>query len=141
MIEAKSSETRNLDVEALPALADEDTTLYFEVIAVEDEEYLTDNYGFIYLMSATPELSVNVSVNGTAYHFDSEVTGACYAFAAVYDSYGKMLGVFSTKRLSSDASVDLSLTVANLPSRYTVKVFLVNSSFAPISEALGKEIK
>ena len=141
VIEAKSSETLNIDVEALPALADEDTTLYFEVIAVEDEEYLTDNYGFIYLMSATPELSVNVSVNGTAYHFDSEVTGACYAFAAVYDSYGKMLGVFSTKRLSSDASVDLSLTVANLPSRYTVKVFLVNSSFAPISEALGKEIK
>ena len=94
-----------------------------------------------YTIAEEPGLSVNVSVNGTAYHFDCEVTGACYEFAAVYNSYGKMLGVSSTQGLSSNASVDLSLTVANLPDRYTVRVFFVNSSFAPISEALVKEIK
>lgn len=89
VIGANASETFNIDVTALPALDGEDCTLWFEAIAVEEEIYLPDNYGFIYLSEATPELSVNVTLNGETHPFSSEVTGACSVYAAVYDADGK----------------------------------------------------
>ena len=136
LIEANSSESLNIDVEALPALADDDTTIYFEVIAVEDEQYLADNCGFMYLSASTPELSVNVSVNGAMQTFRSEVTGSCSVFAAVYDLNGKMLGVSTAKRISAEVSSNLTLSIPNLPDKYQIRVFFLNSANAPIADAL-----
>ena len=83
---------------------------------------------------------IDVSINGSTYQFRSDIIESCSIFAAVYNSSGKMLGVSSTSRSSSASTVNLDIAVADLPSIFTIKVFLVDSSMAPISDALVKEV-
>ena len=136
-IAADASEVYPLDAQMLPELASGDITLYFDAIAVEEESYLADNYGFVHLSGGAPELSVEVSVNGSIHRFNSELSGPCTIYAAVYDTTGRMLGASSMERLAAAAVTDVALTIADLPAQYTVKVFLVDGDHAPLRDPLN----
>lgn len=81
-------------------------------------------------------LDVTVNVNGTSHSFTNPFHDACTVYASIYDEDGKLLAVSSADKSDRNA-VNLSMTVANLPEAYSVKVFLLDSaSFRPLTEAL-----
>ena len=129
---AHSSEIFELDSMLVPEIGQREQTLHFEVFAVANEEYFSNNTAFVYLSGGTPELTVDVTVNGTSYTTNTGLTGTCLTYAAVYDTNGKMLAVTGTQRLSSDSTARLTATVENLPESYEVRLFFLNEDYCPI---------
>ena len=129
---AHSSEIFELDSTLVPEIGQQEQTLHFEVFAVANEEYYSNNTSFVYLTGGTPELAVDVAVNGTSYKVDTGLTGSCLTYAAVYDTNGKMLAVTGMSRLSSDSTAELTATVENLPATYEIRLFFLDDAYCPV---------
>ena len=90
-IAAYGSETMEINTKLLPELQNDGEIIYFEVLAVEDENFSADNYDFVYL-TESEEVNAYVNVYGLAEtvtfrgeDYDGKI------FVATYDEYGKML--------------------------------------------------
>ena len=129
---AHSSEIFELDSTLVPEIGQQEQTLHFEVFAVANEEYYSNNTSFVYLTGGTPELAVDVTVNGTSYKVDTGLTGSCLTYAAIYDTNGKMLTATGMSRLSSDSTAELTATVENLPDKYEIRLFFLDDAYCLI---------
>ena len=129
---AHSSEIFELDSTLVPEIGQQEQTLHFEVFAVANEEYYSNNTSFVYLTGGTPELTVDVTVNGTSYKVDTGLTGSCLTYAAIYDTNGKMLTATGMSRLSSDSTAELTATVENLPDTYEIRLFFLDDAYCPV---------
>lgn len=82
-------------------------------------------------------IAVTVSINGEETPIEVEDIGACNVVAAAYDSDGKMFGVTSGAISEEYTSVKLSMSVAELPDSYNIKLFILDDSNRPLTEPLS----
>ncbi len=128
--------TVQLDSEKLSAMGTGEQTLFFEAFAVADEQFFSNNTAFVHLLGANPTMTVKTVINGAPAAQITEITGSCTVTAAVYDEAGRMLAVRTADRTAVQAEVEIDLTVESLPADYQVMLFITNSAYAPVHEAI-----